>query len=449
MSGPKVSIYEVAPYIRENILQQQRLIRRCNVLRREIRNRADDFEALSEKCKALLQVRFDKNNQSCTADHCKTLLDLIHNKKLALVNDLQQLGPVEKMPEKYRYSPETVEKKKNDLLQLQNIQSVYTRNLEAIQQQIVTVMDTLHAEQHEAKKDISHSGIIGHFDFDDIAVQTEKYNWIRRDAALNRVRKINRDAALSDSLRDRAEKAAEKLQNAATPDQADHYILIVVSNIEEEAERERQNHKQEYQEYSTRIAEYHAICEELGKQPESIPFTTTWRENFGNAFQTLESCLSQGKEKEYISDCLDAVMAEMGYKVIGYRNVQKKSGRKFHSSLYAYADGRAINVTERDDGQITMEIGGIDRQDRIPTVQEAELLEADMYSFCDRFEEIEQRLQKMGVQMRNRIAKPAPNQEYATIINLDDFILTGNQNIETIDVADIKQGSGMKEMYEE
>lgn len=139
------------------------------------------------------------------------------------------------------------------------------------------------------------------------------------------------------------------------------------------------------------------------------------------ALSDLESAIFKQREQEYISDCIDSVMAEMGYDVIGDREVTKRSGKRFKSRLFTYSDGTALNVTHSDDGQIAMELGGIDHIDRLPTDEEAKILCEDMEDFCTDFSEIEKRLLGKGIVAKSRIAISPPSAEFASIINISDY----------------------------
>ena len=450
MSGPKVSIYRVEPYIRENILTQQKLKRRCLSLFGQINDRISALEALSEQCESYLKVCRSIEGNSEGVQAGQNIQEAIQRIKKERLAELREAGPVEKMPEKYRYSPEIVRQDTARVRRLEENLRAWEQVRGDFQRQILKMMETWPISHEKAAEEAAKAvGQLSGFDFNEIAVQKVKHDWRRRDAALEKLKGITKDPQLSAGLRERAAEAERRLLDMEDEHLADNYISIAASGIYQDAERERSRRQEEIQEYQSRIRDYHAICAEIGSVPQEIPFTEDWRDRIGEAVYRLEASAEEIRERGYIRDCLDSVMAEMGYQVIGYRDVKKKSGKQFHSSLYSYAEGRAIQVTQSDDGQITMELGGLDYCDRMPESREAEALEADMYSFCDSFAEIESRLRKKGVRMSDRLSKPAPAQEYATIINLKDFILTTEQAPETFEVEDIDTVTGEKELHAE
>lgn len=89
-------------------------------------------------------------------------------------------------------------------------------------------------------------------------------------------------------------------------------------------------------------------------------------------------------------------MQDMGYDLIGTRDVKKRSGKQFRSELFTFREGTAINVTYSPDGQIAMELGGLSRQDYLPSPEETVSLTGDMETFCGEFAEFEKRLYEKG-----------------------------------------------------
>lgn len=81
-------------------------------------------------------------------------------------------------------------------------------------------------------------------------------------------------------------------------------------------------------------------------------------------------------------------------------------------------------MTYADDGKITMELGGLDTDDRLPDAAEAKQLCESMESFCDDFSEIEKRLEAKGVVLKSRLALLPPSEDYAQIINVSDYQTT-------------------------
>ena len=161
----------------------------------------------------------------------------------------------------------------------------------------------------------------------------------------------------------------------------------------------------------------------MGVQVKQVEFSEKGLSELKAEITDLECQANHDAEQAYISQSVDEVMAEMGYEVIGHRQVRKKSGKEFRSKLLTYEDGTVINVTESSNGQITMEIGGTDEKDRLPDANERVALRKTMESFCRDFHEIEERLSARGVILNSRLSMAPPEEAYAQIINLNDYEL--------------------------
>ena len=135
----------------------------------------------------------------------------------------------------------------------------------------------------------------------------------------------------------------------------------------------------------------------------------------------LEAEALENSEQEYIAETIDEVMEEMGYDLIGSREVTKKSGKRFRDELYTFSEGTAVNIRYDNQGKIAMELGGIDSTDRLPSSSEASRLEDEMVAFCDKFTEFEKRLAAKGIVCKNRVSHLPPKAEYAQIINTSDY----------------------------
>lgn len=128
--------------------------------------------------------------------------------------------------------------------------------------------------------------------------------------------------------------------------------------------------------------------------------------------------------QDYVSRCIDEVMEEMGYVLSGKREVTKRSGRHFKNELFSYSEGCAISVTTSEDGQIAMELGGLDVADREPDAKEQAYLAGKMEQFCHDFSEFERRLWEKGVVPKRHLSMLPPSGAYAQIINTEEFEMT-------------------------
>ena len=173
------------------------------------------------------------------------------------------------------------------------------------------------------------------------------------------------------------------------------------------------------------MIEYKVVCDMIGEPEKSFEFSQATIQNIKAEIIRLREKIARDDEKAYINKCLDEVMSDMGYDVIGRREVTKKSGKHFKSELFSYADGTAVNVTMADDGHIAMELCGLDEVDRTPDFSESEKLCEHMETFCEDFGEIERRLEEKGVILSSRIQRLPSSVEYAQILNVSDYEISG------------------------
>lgn len=179
-----------------------------------------------------------------------------------------------------------------------------------------------------------------------------------------------------------------------------------------------------HEEYEKLYAEYIALCNLYYYVAQEYPCCTASIEALKAEIWRISDAAAEDDEQAYISDCLDEVMEEMGYTVIGSREVTKINGKHFRNDLYTYGEGTAVNITYSSDGKIAMELGGVDATDRLPNEHETPVLCESMEQFCDDFKEIEKRLLAKGVLLADRISLLPPSAEYAQIINTTDYRMT-------------------------
>lgn len=201
----------------------------------------------------------------------------------------------------------------------------------------------------------------------------------------------------------------------------------------------------EYREKFEELASKHRYYSEyLGLPVAQFVFSLDKMESLKQEVKELENQCEQLEEQRHISESLDEVMHDMGYHVVGSREVTKKSGRKFHNQLYRFSEGTVVNITYASNGQVSMELGGVDTCDREPIEAECTALCDEMSSFCGDFQEIEKRLKEKGVVLANRISMLPPAEEYAQIINISDYEML--EQVVSYEVVSKKQNENKKQV---
>ena len=221
---------------------------------------------------------------------------------------------------------------------------------------------------------------------------------------------------LSESLEKEVSDTIEILGRLSDEQEVKNFTALTVVPLE----RKCIDYTEIIDDYMKILAEYHAVCEYAETEPVGYDVSRESIDEMKSEIQRIRNISAESDEKSYIRNAVDQTMSEMGYSLIGKRNVQKKNGTKFRSELYTFSEGTAVNITCSSRGEITMEIGGIDYSDRIPDESEKEMLCGEMENFCSKFSEFEKRLAEKGVISRHISILP-PDSDYAQIINLNDY----------------------------
>lgn len=430
MSGPKVTIYRVDPQITRNILEQticqQQMIRYAASIRSlsaQIDGCGHDIELLLSRLERV-QRRTGMNDGA--ASQLSEYHEKTQQEENLLLSRLKQLGsfdygtPV--------YSKAALEEKKSILKDLKAIEKQMARGLESLRR----AMDNASREAASAQqqvKDSIESDLSGDYSFDIPARPIADESAQRRGEWQQKLQEILDSRACPDVLKADAQCAAAMLVGINSESQVSNFIAVTGMPI--------------LARYQAARAEYRRRCADLreenatlgiliGVSARDIPEGDDALPLLEEENRELRAAMLHQQEQAYISDNVNQVMLEMGYDLIGRRDVKKRSGRRFHNDLYTLGDGKAISVTQSSDGQITMELGGIDTQDRLPDADEAVHLRNEMEAFCQDFAEIERRLAKRGVTLQTRVDMMPPDEAFAAIINLCDYERIGRAPVYTL-----------------
>lgn len=184
--------------------------------------------------------------------------------------------------------------------------------------------------------------------------------------------------------------------------------------------------------YELLLQRYELLAKENGREEViTVPFSQYAIDEIAKLIAIEEIEYQRQAEEAYIENSISSVMEELGYNIRGQREVTRRNGTHYSSSLFQYGQDSAVNVIFSDDGRITMEVGKIDHCDRIPESHESKSIIETMETFCADFEEIERRLAAKGVVLKNRIRLSPPTADFAQVINIDDFNDVSHKNVVT------------------
>lgn len=272
------------------------------------------------------------------------------------------------------------------------------------------------------------------FDLDDEAPETSFQD--KKGAIRKELSELLSDNTLPDDIIREIKQAIYSLQKIEAMQYLTTFDSVTVMGIFKKIDAYKHEEELKAAEYAELTARYEALCSMAGEDAKRLPYSKTAVETMNAEVERLELLLVRQQEQAYISDCVDEVMSDMGYDLIGSREVRKKSGKRFRNELFTFNEGTAVNVTFSSDGQISMELGGLAREDRVPTPEETEILTKDMENFCGEFAEFERRMLAKGIVVGNRIALSPPTAEYAAIINVNDYDVAESTQVSVMNATE-------------
>lgn len=407
MSGPKSSRYTLTPEQRRILAEQRMLERRRAVAKKKI----------NTGTKSLLEIgslfEDDRQIAESLAERCD---DCTLRDKLCELD--REIGEVQKLISQTDYN------NADNLERTADFVGETLKRTEALSKEIAKESEK---SGEKLKKSISRAIDKGfETSFDDIKPKTDTSLEDLRDATVSRLEAMKKNVFVSSERIKEINRAitnAKKITNVAF---LKNFNSVTVSPLGRAIEAEVGEYLRCRAEFEPLYDEYKALCELHYFVAQEYACTEDSIVALKQEIERIKAVSAENEEQAYIAECLDEVMRELGYSVIGKREVTKKNGKHFKNELYNFGEGTAVNVTYSSDGRISMELGGIDSSDRLPTEYESEHLCREMESFCGAFSEIEVALRARGVVLAERISILPPSVEYAQIINVSDYKMKTN-----------------------
>lgn len=405
MSGPKTSRYTLTPEQRRILAEQRRIqreIQKNTVMLKQ--NVAGLKEIVSKVDTEIAQFRRIVSENGKSTLEIETL-ESVRNQAMKILNDAGTVS------------------EKSGLSVMESTNKQLKEMTKVLSDGEVKMSSELRKADEEFREEIN-AAISEGFTISFIKIEEELATvnmsdyTSKIDAALEEIRGFH----LSNELRAKFIALKEKAAEIDSIDFIENYYAMSIIPFLKECRA----YNSLFLEYGVRFeelcAEYEVVADELGGPKKQFVFSLESIEELEKEIQDMQKIIQRKEEQEYISECVDKAMQEMGYKVIGNREVVRKDGRRFTNELYLFDEGTAVNVTYSEEGQITMELGGLDDQDRIPSEAECQSLAQDMVSFCDDYLKIEEKLRAMGI-VSHRVSILPPEAQFSQIINTSDYCM--------------------------
>ena len=468
MSGPKISVYSLTGRARTIVVGQMRCEQQslaCFARTQEITRSLQSFSGNFDQQIRNIQLLMKRTSEG--AEQIEKLQSLQKDIKAEAAEIKKELvAHAPHVSTKYRITEEAYAEKQAELNRLQALQkraeklkakldaafSQDQKNSSRIQASIIQDLadpdagnpsepdlnflqrDNAHNIQKIQASIVDDLSDIYSFDLDDEAPETSFQD--KKDAIRKELSELLSDNTLPDDIIREIKQAIYSLQKIEAMQYLTTFDSVTVMGIFKKIDAYKHEEELKAAEYAELTARYEALCSMAGEDAKRLPYSKTAVETMNAEVERLELLLVRQQEQAYISDCVDEVMSDMGYDLIGSREVRKKSGKRFRNELFTFNEGTAVNVTFSSDGQISMELGGLAREDRVPTPEETEILTKDMENFCGEFAEFERRMLAKGIVVGNRIALSPPTAEYAAIINVNDYDVAESTQVSVMNATE-------------
>lgn len=403
MSGPKTSHYTLTPAQRRALEEQRKLerrkaiasetIKKAKIKLKEYEDKFDKDKAISDE---LLKRDSDNGNFSVMYD-----------------SFIKAVDPIKAVLEKTNM---------NDLASLEASAKTINEGLQKTEK-IFREASSISAKNECRLNSMMNASLNKGFktSFADFEITDEEILNIKKDELLEQLIEVKNIGVLPKYLLDKIEDTITALKDITDKTYLKNFNSLNVMPLLKKCN----DFSDEFSKYSEVFeklhTEYLSLCQLYGYEIQEYYCSSESITALENEIQLIKDAVSKSDEQNYIRECIDEVMVEMGYSVLGNREVIKKNGTHFRNELYSYEDGTAINITYSSDGKIAMELGGIDTTDRLPNKYETKKLCEAMTDFCDDFDEFEKRLSAKGVVLNRRISHLPVSEEYAQIINVSDY----------------------------
>ena len=480
MSGPKISVYSLTGRARTIVFGQMRCEQQsltCAAQTQAILKSLSSFSGIFDQQLRNIQFLIKRTGSG------QEQIERINHLKETLERDAEEIkrelnANMPTVSTKYRITEEAYAEKQAELKKLQALQKRAEKlkkaldeafrndksNTARIQASIVAELSDpaagrddesdlsfLKRDDEQNIQQIQRSivdDLSGMYSFDFVDEPDEPdTSFTDRKTALNKdLSELLQDESLPQEIIKDVKQAIFKLQMITEMQILKTFDSITVMGLFKKIDAYKQKMEQEEAAYRELLARYKILCTMAGEDAKELSYSEESEAILTAEVERIEMALVWQQEQTYISECVDEVMEEMGYDLIGTRDVRKRSGKRFRNELFTFNEGTAVNVTFSPDGQISMELGGLAREDRIPTAEETDALTRDMETFCGEFAEFERRLKERGVIVGNRIALSPPSVEYAAIINVNDYDVSESTQISEMNAKEKRRKAAEKKV---
>lgn len=202
------------------------------------------------------------------------------------------------------------------------------------------------------------------------------------------------------------------------------FVTDDIPRVKRKISEYQQHLKELKSEFNEVYVNYALLCEETGNLKENFELTPNGILRMKEACVVMNAKVMRQREHEEIFQIVQETMQELGYPLLADTFVPKTDccPEGIRKLLLRYTEDTAVRVTVTPDGQVAMEIGLMDNEDRKPDADDISYLCGEMKHFCADYKQIEKKLSEKGIVFDRKNYLP-PEPAYAEIINVREFDL--------------------------
>lgn len=237
---------------------------------------------------------------------------------------------------------------------------------------------------------------------------------------VNKAMKEVSEMHLSSKLNEKLEDIRQKASAIENGNFIHNFYQISIVPFVKECKEYNEYYELHNEEFETAKLYTQILAKQLGMTIEEYELSPEGLEYYVKKQDELSEIDIENRKLAYIKESFDEAMEELGYNLVGQKESTNKRGEQFQNHLFSYGEGTVVNVTFSNNGQVVMELGGVDEEDRLPNYEESTKLVEAMHNFCGAYERIEEKLAEKGV-INERISLMPAEEDFAQIINVSEF----------------------------
>lgn len=330
MSGPKTSRYTLTAEQRRILAEQRRILAEQRKIERR---KAAAAEIIRQTQQALHQMNgMFRDDMSVAAElSVRTGSDNGFGALIAELNTLISTA-----------QPRFMNTAENDVTSIERAAEKTKKDL-ASARQLAEKIAALGAQNEKKLKDNLQAVLSKGFSAPPAATRKKAASPCAalQKSTVQRLHEFRKNDALPQTYIAEIDDALTKIQAISSETFLKNTVALVVEPLIKKIGLYMDEYEQYHEEFETLYSEYCALCSLCGEEEKEYVCSRASVEALQAEIDRLQAAIAYDDEQAYISKCLDDVMAEMGYCVLGSREVTKRNGSRFRNKLYSYEEGTA------------------------------------------------------------------------------------------------------------